>query len=171
MKIFLRIFILSTSFFLVILCFFINPQKIDANSLGSDVKNARVFKRSIESLRDLDYQTWQVIVYSKSDIKNNLVLRIVGFPGDLRIDHPTNLIVTSGRRDWELNDMTLDNKSLIKDSKESALEFDISPLISDLDKNRPLRLYLPGVINDLPIPPYLVNEWREVSVLDSNEPN
>jgi len=26
-----------------------------------------------------------------------------------------------------------------------------------------LRLRLPGVINDLPIPPYLVSEWRSLA--------
>ena len=45
---------------------------------------------------------------------------------------------------------------------DSAAEFDLSILIAELDKNRPLRLSLPGLINDLPIPPYLVSEWRSL---------
>ena len=46
---------------------------------------------------------------------------------------------------------------------DSAAEFDLSILIAELDKNRPLRLSLPGLINDLPIPPYLVREWRSLA--------
>ena len=33
---------------------------------------------------------------------------------------------------------------------------------ADLSNNRPLRLFLPGVFNELPVPPYVVGEWRDV---------
>ena len=35
--------------------------------------------------------------------------------------------------------------------------------IKELEKNRPLRVSLSGLINDLPIPPYLVSEWRTLA--------
>ncbi|WP_269611136.1 DUF3122 domain-containing protein [Prochlorococcus marinus] len=108
----------------------------------------------------MDYQTWQVIVYPSSTVTKNLTLRIVGFPGSLRFDHPTDLLVNSGRKNWELKDITRKSKVEFETLNDSAAEFDIGPLIADLDKNRPLRLSLPGLINDLPIPPYLVSEWR-----------
>ena len=34
--------------------------------------------------------------------------------------------------------------------------------IRDRNKNRPLRLQLPGVFNELPVPPFVVKEWREL---------
>ena len=114
-------------------------------------------------MRDFDYQTWQVIVYPSSTVSKNLTLRIVGFPGSLRIDHPTNLIVLSGRKKWDLKDITKINKIKVESLNDSAAEFDLSPLIAELDKNRPLRISLPGLINDLPIPPYLVGEWRTLA--------
>ena len=120
-------------------------------------------KRSLESLKDLDYQTWQIIVYPSSRDSKNLILRIVGYPGSLRIDHPTNLIVNSGRKTWDLRDITKNSKIKAETMNDSAAEFDLSTLISELDKNRPLRLILPGLINDLPIPPYLVSEWRSLA--------
>ena len=146
--------------FLILCCLLTNAEKIYAD-LNINVNNSeKEMKRSLESIRDLDYQTWQIIVYPSSKVSNDLILRIVGYPGSLRIDHPTNLIVNSGRKNWELKDITKKNKSKVETLNDSVKEYDLSPLIAELDKNRPLRLRLDGLINDLPIPPYLVGEWR-----------
>ena len=114
----------------------------------------------MESLKDLDYQTWQIIVYPSSKVSKSLNLRIVGYPGSLRIDHPTNLVVNAGRKNWDLKDISTESKTRFEILNDSAAEFDLSPLIAELDKNKPLRISMPGLINDLPIPPYLVGEWR-----------
>ena len=160
MEKFPKLFRIIFVFFLICCCYFINAKYTYADSKFTFNNQGREIKRSIESLRDLDYKTWQIIVYPSSKVSNNLILRIVGFPGSLRVDHPTNLIVTSGIKRWDLTDITKQNKAKIETMDDSAAEFDLSPLISGLDKNRPLRLDLPGLINDLPIPPYLVGEWR-----------
>ena len=169
MKTFRRIFTSIICVFLILFVFVFNPKLIRADSGLIEDKNEYEFKRSLESLRDFDYRTWQVVVYPRPEISNKLVLRIVGYPGELRIDHPTNLIVSSGRKNWELNDVTKNNKILLKNSMDDVGEFDITPLVNELDKNRPLRLFLPGVINDLPIPPYLVSEWRELNKFYKND--
>ena len=142
-----------------------SPAQIQVN----EVQDGSEFTRSLESLRDLDYQTWQVVVYSKNgdSSEKTFVLRIVGYPGTLRINHPTSLEVHSGRRDWVLQDITLSNPQLAKDPREAAAEFDLSPLLFDLRNNRPLRLKLPGVITELPVPPYVVSEWRSFSDFES----
>ncbi|MFN9945156.1 MAG: DUF3122 domain-containing protein, partial [bacterium] len=44
----------------------------------------------------------------------------------------------------------------------AAAEFDLAPLLADLTNNRPLRLELPGVFTELPVPPYVVKEWRQL---------
>ena len=87
----------------------------------------------------------------------------MGYPGSLRIDHPTSLIVNSGRKTWALKDITKNSKIKIETLNDSAAEFDLSTLIAELNKNRPLKISLPGLINDLPIPPYLVSEWRSLA--------
>ena len=154
---------LIISFFLILGCFFIIPDKTYANSKVT-LNNSKIeLKRSLESLQDFDYQTWQIIVYPTLKDSKELILRIVGNSGSLRIDHPTDLIVTSGIKSWNLKDITKYSKTDTEIFNDSAAEFDISPLISELDKNRPLRLRLPGLINELPIPPYLVNEWRSLA--------
>ncbi len=155
---------LIISCFLICCCFFFtsaNKSYADSSINLNDQK--KEIKRSLESLKDLDYQTWQIIVYPSSKESKNLILRLVGYPGSLRIDHPTNLIVNSGRKTWDLKDITKNSKINVEILNDSAAEFDLSTLIAELDKNRPLRLRLPGLINDLPIPPYLVSEWRSLA--------
>ena len=158
---FLKLFRLIISCLLICCCFFTSANKSFADSKFTLNDQKKEIKRSLESLKDLDYQTWQIIVYPRTKDSKNLILRIVGYPGSLRIDHPKNLIVSSGRKIWDLKDIT--NNSKIKILNDSAAEFDLSTLIAELDKNRPLRLRLPGLINDLPIPPYLVSEWRSLA--------
>ena len=118
--------------------------------------------RSLESLRDLDYQAWQLVAYREGPPGGPLLLRVVGYPGKVRLDHPTELIVLSGARRWDLPDRTLDNPVVSSDGREAAAEFDLEPLIAGLTKDRPLRLQLPGVFTELPVPPFVVKEWREL---------
>jgi hypothetical protein len=118
--------------------------------------------RSLESLRDLDHRSWQVVAYRTGSPGGALRLRIVGYPGRVRLDHPTPLLVSSGRRLWELADLTLASPKLAGDGRAAAAEFDLAPLLADLDRNRPLHLELPGVLTDLPVPPYVVGEWRSL---------
>ena len=163
MEEFRRAFGLIITCFLICCCFFTIAIKTSADSKVNFNYQKKEVKRSLESLRDLDYQTWQLIVYPSSKVSNNLTLRIVGYPGSLRIDHPTSLLVNSGIKNWNLKDITKESKAKLETLNDSAAEFDLSPLIAELDKNRPLRLSLSGLINDLPIPPYLVGEWRTLA--------
>ena len=148
---------------LICCCFFISANESRADSKVTFNDQKKEISRSLESLKDLDYQTWQLIVYPSSKESKSLILRIVGYPGSLRIDHPTNLIVNSGRKTWNLKDITKKSKINSETLNDSAAEFELTNLIAELDKNRPLRLRLPGLINDLPIPPYLVSEWRSLA--------
>ena len=130
--------------------------EVDIDDSGSK------FTRSLESLRDLDYQTWQLVVYKNNMETTRPILRIVGYPGSLRIDHPTPLKVQSGIRVWELEDITLLNDFLAGDKRQAAAEFELTKLLHDLNNNRPLRLSLLGGFTELPVPPYLVEEWRDL---------
>ena len=125
--------------------------------------NGGLINASTEFLRDLDYETWQLVAYKSPNNDEKLVLRIIGYPGNLRIDHPLPLDVESGRKKWKLNDITLLNIELAEDSRQAAAEFDLENLLQDISQNRPLRLSLEGVFSELPVPPFLVKEWRELS--------
>ena len=113
-------------------------------------ENGQEVVRSLESLRDLDYQSWQAVAYRSGPPGGPVTLRIVGYPGRVRLDHPTSLIVHSA------------NPKLASDGRDAAAEFDLNPLLADLHQNRPLRLELPGVFVELPVPPFVVGEWRSL---------
>ena len=124
--------------------------------------NSGLINASTEFLRDLDYETWQLVVYKSPNNDERLVLRVIGYPGNLRIDHPLPLDVESGRKKWKLDDITLSNIELAEDSRQAAAEFDLENLLQDISQNRPLRLSLQGVFSELPVPPFLVKEWRSL---------
>tara|TARA_Y100001933_G_scaffold6190_1_gene5565 strand:+ start:164 stop:670 length:507 start_codon:yes stop_codon:yes gene_type:complete len=146
---------------LVILPLLIFPVKSYAEIAETQI-NGGLINASTEFLRDLDYETWQLVVYKSPINDEKLVLRIIGYPGNLRIDHPLSLEVESGRKEWKLDDITLINTDLAEDSRQAAAEFDLESLLQEISQNRPLRLSLPGVFSELPVPPFLVKEWRSL---------
>ncbi len=142
--------------------FVLVPMKVSAEIAETEI-NSEMINASSEFLRDLDYETWQLVAYKSPFNNDRLILRVIGYPGSLRIDHPLDLKVESGRKDWLLADKTLLNDELAKDSRQAAAEFDLEPLIEDISQNRPLRLSLDGVFSELPVPPFLVKEWRSLN--------
>ena len=144
---------------LVIVPLLFIPAKSYAEVAETQI-NGGLINASTEFLRDLDYETWQLVVYKSPNNDEKLVLRVIGYPGNLRIDHPLPLDVQSGRKKWKLEDITLLNIELAEDSRQAAAEFDLESLLQDISQNRPLRLSLQGVFSELPVPPFLVKEWR-----------
>ena len=149
------------SLFFIIL-FVFSPLKVFAEVTETEI-NGELMNASSEFLRDLDFETWQLVAYKSPLFEDKLVLRVIGYPGNLRIDHPTDLRVESGRKKWLLGDRTLLNVELANDGRQAAAEFDLDELIQNIEKNRPLRLSLTGVFSELPVPPFLVKEWRTLS--------
>ena len=148
--------------FLLMGLFVLAPIQVSAEIAETEI-NSEMINASSEFLRDLDYETWQLVAYKSSYNDDKLILRVIGYPGSLRIDHPLDLKVESGRKEWLLADKTLLNDELAKDSRQAAAEFDLNQLIQDISQNRPLRLSLDGVFSELPVPPFLVKEWRSLN--------
>ena len=150
-----------TFFYLLIISFVLFPSKSYAELAETQI-NGGLIQASTEFLRDLDYETWQLVAYKSANSEDKLVLRVIGYPGNLRIDHPLPLDVNSGRKSWKLEDITLLNSELAEDNRQAAAEFNLEQLINDISQNRPLRLSLDGVFSELPVPPFLVKEWRNL---------
>ena len=147
---------------LLLICFVFNPIKVSAELAETEI-NGALINASSEFLRDLDFETWQLVAYKSPLFSDKLILRVIGYPGNLRIDHPTELRVQSGRKEWLMDDKTLLNQELANDGRQAAAEFDLDELIQNIDKNRPLRLSLSGVFSELPVPPFVVKEWRSIN--------
>ncbi len=146
----------------LLLSLIFSPVKVYAEIAQTEI-NRELINASSEFLRDLDFETWQLVAYKSPFFESKLILRVIGYPGNLRIDHPTDLRVESGRKQWMLDDKTLLNTELANDGRQAAAEFDLDELINNLDKNRPLRLSLSGVFSELPVPPFVVKEWRSIN--------
>ena len=147
--------------FAILFSLVFKPLKVHAVIAETEI-NGELINASSEFLRDLDFETWQLVAYKSPFFEDKLILRVIGYPGNLRIDHPTNLQVDSGRKQWLLNDKTLLNAELANDGRQAAAEFDLNELMNSIDKNRPLRLSLSGVFSELPVPPFVVKEWRSL---------
>ena len=147
--------------FAIFISLVFNPLKVFAEITETEI-NGELMNASSEFLRDLDFETWQLVAYKSPFFEDKLVLRVIGYPGNLRIDHPTSLQVDSGRKQWLLNDKTLLNAELANDGRQAAAEFDLNELINNIDKNRPLKLSLSNVFSELPVPPFVVKEWRSL---------
>ena len=148
--------------FSILISFVFNPLPVDAEIAETEI-NGELINASSEFLRDLDFETWQLVAYKSPFFEDKLILRVIGYPGNLRIDHPTSLQVDSGRKQWFLDDKTSLNVELANDGRQAAAEFDLNELINNIDKNRPLRLSLSGVFSELPVPPFVVKEWRSLT--------
>ena len=146
----------------LLISFTFSPLKVSAEVAETEI-NGELINASSEFLRDLDFETWQLVAYKSPLFEDKLILRVIGYPGNLRIDHPTVLRVESGRKQWLLDDKTLLNLELANDDRQAAAEFDLDKLVQNIDKNRPLRLSLSGVFSELPVPPFVVKEWRLLS--------
>ena len=147
--------------FAILISLVFNPLEVFAEIAETEI-NGELINASSEFLRDLDFETWQLVAYKSPFFEDKLILRVIGYPGNLRIDHPTNLQVDSGRKQWLLKDKTLLNVELANDGRQAAAEFDLNELMNSIDKNRPLRLSLSGVFSELPVPPFVVKEWRSL---------
>ena len=95
------------SLFVVLILLLLAPSMAQAKLQFTEGEDGTLFTRSLESLRDLDYQAWQLVAYLKDPSEDFLVLRIVGYPGTLRFDHPTSLEVHAGLKEWVLKDMLI----------------------------------------------------------------
>ena len=148
--------------FVLLFSIIFNPLRVYAEVAQTEI-NGELINASNDFLRDLDFETWQLVAYKSPLFEDKLILRVIGYPGNLRIEHPTGLRVESGRKHWILEDKTLLNVELSNDVRQAAAEFDLDELVQNIDKNRPLRLSLSGVFSELPVPPFVVKEWRSIN--------
>lgn len=122
----------------------------------------QVMYRSLQTLRDRSNRAWQVVLFKrvKAGQVAALQLRLVGFPGLMEVQHPRSLQLKTGtEKVWEAADL-LTHSSYTP----NVGEYDLRAVMTQLDSNTPLRLQVPvkGGEVELLVPPFVVQEWREV---------
>lgn len=121
--------------------------------------------RSQQSLRDRQDRSWQTILFKRyrPDGLEGLYLRLVGFPGVVNIDPQRPLIIDTGTSlRWQANPK-LDPPTPVLPNNTS--QYDMADVMADLQKTIPLTLVVPlqgKAPSEIIMPPYAVEEWREL---------
>lgn len=119
--------------------------------------------RSRLSLRDNQDLSWQVIVFKriKAGEVVDFKLRLVGFPGQVTLAHPANVILRqSALQAWEAEDQTQSDPQ-IASVIDSVGQYDMFEVMRSLDRSAPMELEVALVdeTRSLLVPPYVVKEW------------
>lgn len=125
----------------------------------------QVTVRSRLSLRDFRDRAWQAIAFKRTqgDTLQGYYLRLVGFPGAVAVDRqqPVSLVAPTGQS-WRLA-WAVDPQA--KTLPPNVGQFDLAPLLADIDQALPLEVQLPLVGDDpaeMAIAPFIVAEWLQV---------
>ncbi|MFN5516294.1 MAG: DUF3122 domain-containing protein [Cyanobacteriota bacterium] len=126
-------------------------------------------EQSRQVLTDQRGGSWQAIAFKRTlpEQADRIYLRLVGFPGAANIDHSQPLTVTNVMSKTLTavdvsQDMFMDQAQMAPD----AGEYDLQPIVMQLESAVPLRLILPTLDQQetvLNVPPTVVEEWRSLT--------
>ncbi|MBD2255575.1 DUF3122 domain-containing protein [Nostoc parmelioides] len=126
--------------------------------------------QSRQTLKDQQGNSWQAIAFKRThpDRTATLYLRLVGFPGTANLDHsqPITLTDSMGKTFTAADvshDMFMDQTQMEPD----AGQYDLQPILMQLESAIPLRLILPSLDQSeiiLNVSPNVVEEWRSLTV-------
>ena len=125
--------------------------------------STQIMYRSQQSLRDISDRAWQAILYKKieSGQLKTLRLRLVGFPGMIKLAHPQELQITTGTgKLWNAEDVLI-NSSF----PANVGEYNFLEVMKNLDYDTPLRLNLSlqdSSRAEIVVPIFAVKEWRRL---------
>ena len=124
----------------------------------------QIVYQSRQTVKDQRGYSWQAIAFKRlrADGQTTLHLRLVGFPGAVTIEHgqPLRLTNSLGKA---LTAVEADSPTVA-----NVGEYDLLPVLSQLQPELPLQLTIPTVIGEgrnLWISPFLVREWQTLSDL------
>jgi len=121
-----------------------------------------------QTLKDQHGNNWQAIAFKRirNDGKTSFFLRLVGFPKVAEIDRSQPLVLTNSL--GKILTATDSSNDIFTDSfdpQPNVGQYNLQPLLSQLQAEIPLKLSLP-VIGDaaisLSVPPSFVGEWQTV---------
>ena len=122
--------------------------------------------RSKQSLRDRADRSWQVILFKRyqSDTLQGLYLRLVGFPGLVKVEPAKPLNITTGSSmQWQATPALDPQTQALPDN---AVQYDVAEVLAALEGDIPLQMNVPlagGRFAQVVVPPFAVREWRALA--------
>lgn len=150
----------------IILCSLTSPAQARVQQM--EEAPGQIVYQARQTIRDQQKQTWQVIAFQR--VKEGQVghpyLRVVGFPGVVKIDPQLPLIMTNALGDRFSVPATSEN--LFTDSahpEPHIAQYDLAAVIPKLNIAVPLRLEIPSLEKAirLNISPTALFEWQNLS--------
>lgn len=166
-KIFSQLLLLGALVLIVFLGLgiFTNPHAVAAIRQMEEAPGQMVYQSS-QTLKDQHGNSWQAIAFKRvsPNGKTSFELRLVGFPGVIEIDRSKPLLLTNSMSEKLTAD---DNSSIIFTDlsipESNVGEYDIQPLLPQLQPEIPLSLTLPAIDGEaikLSVPSSFVQEWQ-----------
>lgn len=126
--------------------------------------------QSRQTLKDQQGNSWQAIAFKRThpDRTATLYLRLVGFPGTANLDHSQPLTLTDSMgKTFTAADVSHDMFMDQTQMEPDAGQYDLQPILMQLESAIPLRLVLPTLDQSkiiLNVSPNVVEEWRSLTV-------
>ncbi|MGG6268331.1 DUF3122 domain-containing protein [Leptolyngbya sp. AN03gr2] len=121
-----------------------------------------VLFRSLSKLQDDRDRAWQVVFYKRFPLgqSDTIHVRLVGFPGLVKLDHDRPLEIEANRSLLSAKDVTPSDFSIAY-----VGEYDFKPVLNQLDTDTKLTLILPLDSGEarLKIPQETALEWWRVA--------
>ncbi|MGF1499776.1 MAG: DUF3122 domain-containing protein [Elainellaceae cyanobacterium] len=135
--------------------------------------------KSLRTLRDNHGYSWQVIAFRRmqGDRSDPAMLRLVGFPGAVEVDHAqplqvmglsdqTILLEDVSAQIFMANRSASDAaQSAAQSAAQNVAQYELQPLLPQLKTTLPLRLGIPLLnqeATELRVSPAVVEEWQQL---------
>ena len=135
---------------------------------GQTVYQAEVYQ-SRQTLKDQQGNSWQAIAFQRTlpDRADSIYLRLAGFPGTANLDHSRPLtLIDSMEKTFTAADVSHDMFMDQTQMDPDVGEYDLQPILMQLEAAIPLRLILPNLDQSeiiLNVSPDVVEEWRSLT--------
>ncbi len=146
-----------------------NPPSAAAAIRQLEEAPGQIVYQSRQNLKDQHGNSWQTIAFKRirADGRTSFELRLVGFPGVVEIDRSQPLTLTDSLgKTLTAANADRDIFTEVAKPESNVGQYDLQPLLPDLQIGIPLNLNLPtvgGAAVNLSVSPLLIEEWRTVA--------
>jgi hypothetical protein len=147
----------------------INPPSAAAAIRQLEEAPGQMVYQSRQNLKDQHDNTWQAIAFKRirPNGQTSFDLRLVGFPGVVEIDHTQPITLTNflGKTLTAIDD-SHDIFTEAAQPGSNVGQYDLQPLLPELETEIPLTLTLPTTGREsviLSISPSAIAEWKTVA--------